>query len=648
MLKKKSIRVLPGLIVLFVLSACQTTPFDGDGIGKPSATESSAQQAIDNEEYVLAAAEYQELASRESGSKKATYLMRSVELLVKSGQYEEAKELLATLSIKARNKNLIARRRVSLALIAGYEGAHEKAAQLLKRAARVRGLDPTVSRELYQAYAQTEIALNNPLNAVKKLIKRERYLAQAEDVDHNQLQIWEILSNLGAVELKRAQNLSRDKVLKGWLKLAITRYQSKAKFRRLIKKWKELAPDHPITKTTLATLEGDGPVFVGHVAHIAVLLPLGSSRYKYAANAVKEGIRLMFNRDPRASKPSIRFYDIGEELPDVTRFYNKAIEDGADFVIGPLGQEAVDELTSSSEPEVPTLVLGHTDRDLEAAGTALFQFSLAPEQDAKQVAERAFLDGHRQMAVLYPESDWGLRIYTAFIEQWQRLGGVVISQQQYQSDQEEYSEPVKQLLNVTQSEIRKSLLESVVHQTLKFRPRRRQDIDSVFLIADAKHGRLIKPQLNLHRASRLPVYATSRIFTGKASRMHDIDLDGIIFGDMPWLLADKGLVHKLRLLQGNWPYARTQLDRLYALGMDAYAVIPFLNRISWGGGNRYRGVTSGITIDQNGRFQRQLLWARFRSGIPRLIDKLYKQSGKYKINKGLTEHANSSRTGKAS
>lgn len=646
MLKKNSFRALPWLFMLFTLAACQTTSFDPDGIGKRAATEKSALKAIDNEEYVLAAAQYQELASSASGDKKTGYLLRSVELLIRGGQYEEAKQLLSTLRVNKRNRNQIIRRRIALALITGYEGAHEKAARQLQRAARVRNLDPSVNRKLYRAYAQTELALNNPVEAVKKFIQLERYLTKPADVDRNQLKIWEILSNLGSVELKRARNLSRDKVLNGWLKLASTRYQSKAKFRRLIKKWKEINPKHPITKTTLATLEGGGPVFIGHVNHIAVLLPLGSLRYKYAANAVKEGIQLMSGRDPRRSKPTIRFYDIGEELPDANRFYRKAVDDGADFVIGPLGQEAVEELTSSSDTEVPTLLLGHTDRELDDAGTALFQFSLAPEQEAKQVAERAYLDGHRQMAVLYPETEWGSRIYIAFIEQWQRLGGVIVSQQKYMTSQSEYSEPVKQLLNVTQSEMRKSLLEATIKQTLQSRPRRRQDIDGIFMVADAKHGRLIKPQLNYHRAARLPVYATSRIFTGKQNRIQDIDLDGIIFGDMPWLLVDKGPVHELRLHQGNWPYAYTQLDRLYALGMDAYAVIPYLNRIGWGGGNRYRGVTSGLTVDQSGRFQRQLTWAMFRRGIPRLIDKYYRPKGA-ELDKGLTRHADSFKAGKA-
>ena len=168
---------------------------------------------------------------------------------------------------------------------------------------------------------------------------------------------------------------------------------------------------------------------------------------------------------------------------------------------------------------------------------------------------------------------------------------------------------------------------------LEFSSRRRQDIDFIFLAADAKHGRLIKPQLNYWRAARIPVYATSKIFTGQRNPTQDIDLNGIRFGDMPWMLAQRGTIYQLRLLQGKWSYAYSQLDRLFALGMDSYAIIPQLNHISDEDGTRFGGVTSGISLDKYGRFHRQLVWARFKRGAPQLLDKIYQYSGSLKPDK---------------
>jgi hypothetical protein len=190
-------------------------------------------------------------------------------------------------------------------------------------------------------------------------------------------------------------------------------------------------------------------------------------------------------------------------------------------------------------------------------------------------------------------------------------------------------------MGIDQSEARRQALEARLHTRLKFEPRPRADIDAIFLAADPRHGRLIKPQLNYHRAHDVPVYATSHIFAGKGDAARDVDLDGIMFGDMPWMLVGDGRVQTLRAsLQAGWPYAHSPLDRLYALGMDAYAVIPQLNRISAQNAVRYEGVTSGLSVEMDGRLHRQLLWARFKQGLPRLLDTFLNYKGQFEPQDG--------------
>jgi hypothetical protein len=48
-------------------------------------------------------------------------------------------------------------------------------------------------------------------------------------------------------------------------------------------------------------------------------------------------------------------------------------------------------------------------------------------------------------------------------------------------------------------------------------------------------------------------------------------------------------------------------------------------------GARFSGVTSGLSVDQHGRLQRQLLWARFNRGVPRLVDTFLKHRDQFKI-----------------
>jgi outer membrane PBP1 activator LpoA protein len=215
-----------------------------------------------------------------------------------------------------------------------------------------------------------------------------------------------------------------------------------------------------------------------------------------------------------------------------------------------------------------------------------------------------------------------------------------VSEQSYLLNQNDYTDPVKRLLNIVQSEARKERLENIAKMKLKFEARPREDIHFIFLAADPRHARLIKPQLNYHRASKLPIYATSHVFTGRGNPALDTDLDGIQFGDMPWMLVGDGRVAELRAtLQPNWPYAHTGLDRLFALGVDTYAIVPHLNRLSSENAVRFSGVTSGLSLGRGGRLHRQLLWARFKKGVPVLVDTFFRHKGQFDIDAGDTPAA---------
>jgi outer membrane PBP1 activator LpoA protein len=376
---------------------------------------------------------------------------------------------------------------------------------------------------------------------------------------------------------------------------------------------------------------------LGRIDRIALLLPL-SSEHALAAQAVRDGFQAMHAASTRSHKPTVKIYDIGANPAQAPLTYSAAVRDGAQLVVGPLGLEAADQLVKRGALEVPTLLLSHTDQGVGTAGQPLFQFGLPPEQEAVQAAERAYLDGHRQAAVLTPNSAWGQRLAKAFNDAWLRLGGWVVDSQTYAPDQNDYTEPVKRLLNIAQSEARKNALEARLGAKLKFEPRPRDDVDFIFLGADAKHARLIKPQINYHRAARLPVYATSHVFTGRGDPGLDADLDGIVFGDMPWLLVGDGKIEQLRsTVQRGWPYARSQLDRLYALGVDAYAIIPWLNRIGADSGARFNGVTSGLSLERDGRLHRQLVWAKFKKGVPQLLDTFLKHKGQFEADDSIED-----------
>jgi len=335
---------------------------------------------------------------------------------------------------------------------------------------------------------------------------------------------------------------------------------------------------------------------------------------------VRDGFLAMHAATPADQRPAVTIYDLGSDPALAPQVYERAVREGAQVVVGPLGREAADAVVREANLAVPTLLLNHTEVPVPN-GARLFQFGLPPEQEARQAAERAYFDGCRQAGVLYAADSWGRRMMDAFVAYWQQLGGLVLANQSYAEQETDYSGAVKRLLNVFESEARRNMVARTIGERPLFEPRPRRDLECIFLAADAGSARLIKPQLNYYRARHVTVYATSHVYAGKPDPVHDVDLDGVRFGDMPWMLVRDGRIAELRrTLQGDWPYAGTDLDRLYALGVDSYAILPHLGRISSDVATRFPGVTSALSFGPDGRLQRQLAWAQFRNGVPRLLD----------------------------
>ncbi len=633
---------------LLMLGGCQTTPPTPPTGVRPEvqpATPEAATQAEAAGEYVVAADEYRRLAETAAPPQRQHFQLKAVEAWLKAGQLREARQHMAAIDVSGLDGGFLGRKNILQAQIASAEGLHEQAITFLNQAEKARHLDPTLLAELHRVRAQARLALGRNVEAVRDYVGRERYIVGQEAIIENQRQLWNALETTDRAKLTAALTRNPDPVLAGWLELSLVALDhppASGRFAAAANDWRRTHPQHPALDAWLRTLAGPTPGLIGRVEQIALLLPL-SSDYAQAAQAVQAGFMAMHGADRDANKPRVRVYDIGADPTQAPAFYAQAAQAGAHLIIGPLGLEATDQVVKNATLAVPTVLLSHTAEPIDAPAHHVFQFGLPPEQEARQVAERMYLDGRRRAAVLFPSNPFGQRLQEAFVTHFTRLGGVITSTQGYTPGENEYSAAVKQLMGIDQSEARRQALEATLRTKLKFEPRPRGDIDAIFLAADPRHGRLIKPQLNYHRAADVPVYATSHIFAGKGDAARDVDLDGIMFGDMPWMLVGDGRVETLRKsLQVGWPYAHSPLDRLYALGMDAYAVIPQLNRISAQNAVRYEGVTSGLSVEMDGRLHRQLLWARFKQGLPQLLDTFLKYKGQFEPQNGAGT-ANSAR-----
>ena len=237
------------------------------------------------------------------------------------------------------------------------------------------------------------------------------------------------------------------------------------------------------------------------------------------------------------------------------------------------------------------------------------------------MAQRTWLDGHVYALALVPSGPWGERVFNAFRTRWEELGGTLLEHQRYNATDNDFSLPIKRLLDIDDSRRRYRRLHTLLKRNLKYTPRRRKDVDFVFIAAYPRQARQIRPQLKFFHAADLPVYATSHVFTGNLNREKDRDMDGLYFGDMPWVLAESRSHSGLR--NDIEPYISSvgrSLQRLFALGIDAFNIIAALNPLRAYPYERFDGETGSLSLDERNRIHRQLTWVRFRSGQPVLID----------------------------
>lgn len=614
-------RFLPFTVLLLLgllLQGCGTRPTIRPG---EPATEETAASAEAAGEFVLAAREYERLAQTATSPTKEHYTLRSIENLIRAAQIQQARQRLDAVSVKGLDYSFLARKRLLQSRITLLEGDARKALKQLRPIRNTKQLDPALQGDIHWVKAQALSRLGENYAAARFLIARSQFLVTPEETLANQRELWIILTSMSETELASRMKKEKRPITSAWLSLAhigVKYADSRHAIVRGVKAWLKEHPKHPVDKEFLNEIMRAETKLIGRVNNIALLLPM-TSRHKRAAEAVRDGFMAMDAANTKPEKPVVRLYDIGEDPKEVAKVYKQAVKDGADFVVGPLGVDATQAVIDRTNLERPTLLLSHSDERIGAAN--IFQFALSPEQEAEQVAERAYLEGHRMAAVLFPNNPLGERMSKAFSKYWETLGGLVVQSTMYDAKAGDHADALKGLLNITQGEERRIKLRLMLKRPIKYEARIRSDIDFIFLAADRSSARLVKPQLSFHQARHLPVYATSHVYSGKPNRREDQDLSGIIFGDMPWMLLSDGHINDIKQrLQQDWPYSGTVLDRLYALGVDSYAVIPYLNRIGSGTGNRFNGVTSSLSLTPSGRLHRQLVWAQFRGGKPRLLD----------------------------
>lgn len=463
-----------------------------------------------------------------------------------------------------------------------------------------------------RAYGKTE----NWLEQALSYIRLDQVLPLELRPDNHQ-NIWNALMALSPQHLDLFNPGVPPAIDSGWFALAfaVSAYRTNPEAMQVaIEDWKRAYPNHPAPAEFFEQAIAAGTDLPEQIMDIAVLLPQ-SGPVAVAADAVKQGI--IAAHFAEGGRAQLHFFDVQTDQrtgqSNVVQRYQEAVSKNVSVVIGPLDRLSVEILAESGDLPVPVIALNRLAHSQTIDN--LFQFGLAPEDEAVAVAQRARAQNYQRAVILSPDSEWGQRVALAFTQAWQQQGGEVIANTRYLESERDFADIIVPLFGLDASRQRAQDLRRTLGVSVEFEPRRRQDVDFLFMVARANKAGQLLPQLQFHRSGLLPVYATSHAYTGDNLPQRDMDLNGLLIPDVRWAIpqmAYTDAAYQAVKQQSGSQFG--EIVRLAAMGADAYRLIPELNRMSRSADLTFTGATGDLTINNTGQIIRQSPWATFRDG----------------------------------
>ena len=616
----------PRFVLVLVLLAslwlvgCQTsslTESKPQQTGRTTAEDLMIAQLYEEDlQWDLAEEMYLYLAQFSEQPDKSLYLQKAALMMYRAGRYEDIEAFYQQLEEgdliepETRHKNV---------LLGGVYFDQGKIYQGLGYLPDLEEIiDPAYKALALNIRSRGVLAIGKPLESTKLRIEINQYLNTEFELRQNEEFIWDALNRITESNIIKALSQQQPDDLRGWLELNLIARRSNmipAKIEPWIEQWKTLYQGHEAEAYFVEDLLAESRLIYINPTRIALLLPF-ESKLRSVAEAIQNGFLHAYYQDTE-DRPILELVNVSSDAQTFFIQYQQAIQNGADFIVGPPDKQLVNELMLNESLRVPTLTLNYADDDSRGINN-LYQFGLLPEDEAAQIADYALVNGRFHALTLTPDTSLGERLQNAFTRRFESLGGQVVESARYPAAKNDYSASIKNMLNINNSDSRHIILDQILGQKSEFIPRRRQDVDMIFIAGNPRQARLIKPQLKFHHAKDLPVYSTSGISSSNADPDADRDLDGIQFVDTPWTLqpeqnADYQAVAQL------WPKLSQRYAKFFALGIDAYKMIPSLRRLMVNGSETLPLNTGTISVDKNGRVSRELMLATYEKGRAQVV-----------------------------
>ncbi len=597
-------RLLAGICLLsLTLISCTTPQRPDPPVTEPATIEdiaANATLAVQQHAYARAADLFRQLAAQQTGTERHISLLRSAnaELLADNSNVQWVRNTLQTLATADFNDAHTLLLQVLQLELAILDAQPEPIQWSLQARLPNKSSDPELRKRFFQALISLRPGLRLRVEA---LAGAEQWITDPTERLAIQQELLHSLNQLGATTL---QSYQQQHHLTGWAELALLSQQfadDLTRFRASLPTWQAQFPDHPaLLEPLLEHWQTWFPTPPKIPQRIAVLLPQ-DERYQTVSKVIRAGILHQSASWPPEQQPTIQFYDSSQAIPAV---YQQAVADGADWVIGPLRKSSVAALLPLADLSVPVLALNQISLPDGIPPSRLFFIALNPEDEARQVAVRLWSEQHRHPAILAPDNTWGQRLATAFQTHWSEFSEIPLAIAYYDPATFDHSAAISQLLLSDQSHARHKKLQTWLRRELLFNPRRRADIDAIFLIAREAQAQGFAPQLKFHFAGDLPLYATSHIWQGKLSKHQLADMRGIQVPDMPFFTSPEVLASILAAT----PDRQLAYIRLFALGMDALGVLPHMPRLQGDTDALWTGVSGILSLSDQHHIGRQLTW----------------------------------------
>jgi uncharacterized protein len=585
------------LAVSLIAAACSlVNPVEG-----PSDKQQNAARLVREGKHAEAARAYASLATQLPADSD-NYQLLSAEQWEAAGNVAAAQQAFAQVSPEARS-TLATQRALVAAEIAYAENDPTRA---------IRELDqipvptaPNQAQNYYWIRGRSAFLTGHPVEGTRALVERERYLADPAAVRANREELYTRVRTAAEKGAPLTAPAKTEPIVLGWLELgpvAVELERNPARATQALDAWKRQFPQHPANDSVLSMAQTQIAVATEYPNQIALLLPL-SGRGEAFGVAVRDGFVAAYLEQDAARRPSLRIYDVAAESAGAA--YNRAIADGAGFVVGPLTKEDVAAVAPLSAGRTPVLALNFL-ADSASPARNFFQFALLPEDEARSVARRVVADGRLAGVAIVPAGELGNRVAAAFADELKTLGGTLLDSQKYDTSQPDFSDIIKQELQVKATKGEPS-----THRT---------DATFVFAVGSPGAARLIMTQLNFYYAGDVPVYSTSDSFEPDPTA--NADIDGMFFPDMPWMISNDPVTTQIRdSVRSAWPArtSRGDRNRLYAFGFDAYRLVPALQSKNPSDAGEISGVTGKLHIDDHNRIRRELEWAQIKAGVPNVL-----------------------------